>query len=105
MYLLYMDASGTPEVIDPNCTTYVLLGLCVHESAWDGLESAVASVRSRYQLPGVPMEIHAKDFCVQIREQEQVPDFENLDRRTRHAAVKQILTSIAVTRDHRNLAT
>lgn len=91
MYLLYVDASGTPEVSDPNCSTYVLLGLCVHESVWNDLESAVASVRSRYEFPGVPMELHAKDFCVQSREQEKITDFEGLDRRSRHAEVKKIL--------------
>ena len=37
------------------------------------------------------MEIHAKDFCVQIREQERVANFEALDRRRRHLEVKQVL--------------
>lgn len=89
MYLLYVDASGTPE--DQNCSTYVLLGLCVHESAWHDLEAAVASIRARYELSGLPMEFHAKDFCVQIREQEQVADFIELPPQARHDAVRTIL--------------
>jgi len=89
MHLLYLDASGTPE--DINCSTYVLLGLCIHEDAWHKLEAEVATVRARYELPGVPMEFHAKDFCTLIREQSKVPDFAELAPRARHDAVKGLL--------------
>lgn len=86
MYLLYLDASGVPE--DRNCSTYVLLGLCVHESAWHDLEAKVAAIRERHELPGLAMEFHAKDLCGWIREQDRIPHFAELSPQARHDAMK-----------------
>ena len=51
MYLLYLDASGTPEKQDPNAKHYVLVGLCVHEGSWFGLDKRLKAVNRKYCLP------------------------------------------------------
>ncbi|MBK9644311.1 MAG: hypothetical protein IPO67_04035 [Deltaproteobacteria bacterium] len=89
MYLLYLDASGTPEIKDPNCSTYVLSGLCVHESVWPHLEQQVALLRNRYSLHNCSFELHAKDICAQLREQEKIPGFEELSWSDRRMAYEQ----------------
>ena len=47
MYLLYLDASGTPEKQDPNTEHYVLVGLCMHEGSWFGLDKPLKTVNRK----------------------------------------------------------
>jgi hypothetical protein len=54
MYLLYFDASGTPDLADSAQPTFVLLGLTMHEGNWFALEKRVAGLERLYQFPGVP---------------------------------------------------
>lgn len=87
MYLLYLDASGTADLSDTSQTVYVLLGLSLHEGNWFALENRVKTLKQRYMLPGVPLELHAAEICRSIREQELIQDFDQLDRPTRRAQV------------------
>jgi len=90
VYLLYVDSSGTPQLGDGNGDLYVLLGLCVHEGTWALLEKSVAALKVRYEFPGVPMELHAKDFCRSFSEQGKIPEFVDLDWASRRQAVLAI---------------
>src|SRR5947209_5510093 len=89
MYLLYIDASGAPE-INPNDNLYVMAGICVHEGTWFALEKRVNGLKRKYELPGIPIELHAKDFCISFSEQGHVPDFSDLDWPDRRKAVLAI---------------
>jgi hypothetical protein len=89
MYLLYLDASGTPELQDRNSKHYVLVGLGMHEGSWFSLDKRLQAVKRKYCLSGTDpeqLEIHVKQFAVTIKEQDEIPDFEQLsgtDRRSR----------------------
>jgi len=87
---LYVDSSGTPELADPNCGLYVMTGVCVHEGTWFALEKRVTGLKRSYSLGGIDFELHAKDFCVSINEQDQIDDFELLEPLARKAAVLAI---------------
>jgi hypothetical protein len=87
MYLLYLDASGTPDIGDSAQPTFVLLGLTIHEGNWFALEKRVAGLKLRYQFPGVPLELHAKDICSSIKEQDESPSFESMTWEARRAEV------------------
>jgi len=85
MFLLYADASGTPELQDAS-RHYVLLGVCVNEGAWFGLNTRIQRLKAHYCPPGHDFELHATQFAIQIREQEQIPNFADMswtDRRNR----------------------
>lgn len=91
MYLLYLDASGTPSIRD-HTNIYALVGICAHEGTWFALERRVTALKKKYQFPGSPFELHAKDFCMRCREQEQIPGFAKLsweDRRTEVFRLRQ----------------
>jgi hypothetical protein len=91
MFLLYVDASGTPELQDQS-KHYVLTGLCVHEGAWFAVEKRLQLLKSRYAFPGEEFELHAAEFTSDISEQAEVPDFENMswtDRRANVVAIRQ----------------
>jgi hypothetical protein len=91
MFLLYIDASGTPEQQDAS-RHYALLGICVHEGTWFALNRRIDGLKRRYRFSNDDFEIHAKQFTVSISEQGQIPDFENMswtDRRTRVLAIRQ----------------
>lgn len=87
MFLLYLDGSGSPEVSDTNHKSFVLLGLSIHEGNWFALEKRVAGLKSKYEFPGLPLELHAKDICVSIDEQKEIEGFEALAREERRARV------------------
>jgi hypothetical protein len=90
MYLLYLDASGTPEHQDRNTKHYVLLGLCMHEGSWFALDKRLQVLKRRYCIPGSDpesLEIHVKQFAVTIREQDLIPNFDELPRADRRARV------------------
>lgn len=88
MYLLYVDASGTPELSD-HTDVYAVVGLAVNEGSWVALERKVRDLKRRYGLHTTGGELHAKDFCVSIKEQDEVPDFESLSWPDRKLAVEQ----------------
>lgn len=90
MYLLYLDASGTPDIRDSAQPTFVLLGLTIHEGNWFALEKRVAALKLRYQFPGVPLELHAKDICSSIKEQDEIPSFESMTWEARRAEVMSL---------------
>lgn len=89
MYLLYLDASGSPHPNDIT-THFALLGICIHEGTWFALEKRMAGVRKKYQFPGLPFEFHAKDICIDYPEQKNVPDFFQMDWQSRRAAILKI---------------
>ncbi len=89
MFLLYTDASGTPELAD-NSLHYVLLGVCVHEGTWFGLNKRVERLKTRYCSPGTTFELHCAEFAIQIREQEQIANFADLSWSDTRNAVMQI---------------
>jgi hypothetical protein len=87
MFLLYLDASGTADLSDTAQRVYVLLGLAIHEGNWFALERRVQSLKRRYALPGIALELHAAEICRSISEQDKIADFATLDRPTRRARV------------------
>lgn len=93
MYLLYLDASGTPELQDRNSKHYVLVGLCMHEGSWFALDKRLQAVKRKYCLPGADpeqLEIHVKQFAVTIKEQDEIPDFEQLSHTDRRAQMLEL---------------
>jgi Protein of unknown function (DUF3800) len=90
MYLLYLDASGTPDLADSAQPTFVLLGLTIHEGNWFALEKRVAGLKRLYQFPGVPLELHARDICSSIKEQDDIPSFATMSREARRAEVMSL---------------
>jgi hypothetical protein len=93
MYLLYLDASGTPEQQDRNSKHYVLVGLCMHEGSWFALDKRLQAVKRKYCLSGTDpdqLEIHVKQFAVTIKEQDEILDFEQLSQTDRRARVLEL---------------
>ena len=92
MYLLYLDASGTPEPQD-NSKHYVLLGLSFHESSWPELNERLSQLKQSYSFPGQnpdALELHVKQFNVDIKEQHEIPTFEALTRPERRTSVFEL---------------
>lgn len=93
MYLLYLDASGTPERQDRNSKHYVLVGLCMHEGSWFALDKRLQAVKRKYCISDMDpdqLEIHVKQFAVTIREQDEIPAFEHLSHMERRAQVQEL---------------
>ncbi|HEX7446862.1 MAG TPA: DUF3800 domain-containing protein [Pirellulales bacterium] len=104
MYLLYVDASGTPESQDSNSRHYVLVGLCVHEGTWFALDKRLNGLKAAYCPPGRDFELHAAQFAGSIREQDEIPAFADMswtDRRARVAALQQAKIAAAPTASER----
>lgn len=89
MYLLYVDASGTPESTD-HTTAYALAGLCAHERSWASLERNLRRLKVRYQRGNRPFELHAMDFCISITEQDDIPGFADMGADERFTAVESL---------------
>jgi hypothetical protein len=89
MFMLYADASGNAELTDGE-QHYVLAGLCLHESAWHKMEERLGQLKREFEFPGVPMELHAKDFCRSISEQDGIDGFLDMDRESRRTAVLSV---------------
>jgi len=89
MFLLYVDASGTPDVPGDR-NVFAMVGICVHEGTWFALEKRVRRLKLKYALAGSDFELHAKDFCCWIREQDEVLDFESLGHAERRARVHTV---------------
>jgi Protein of unknown function (DUF3800) len=89
MHLLYLDASGTPELQD-NSKHYVLMGLSIHESIWHELNERLDQLKQSYGYPGQDLdhfELHVKQFNVSIQEQDEIEGFESLERLERRSRV------------------
>lgn len=92
MYLLYLDASGTPEPQDAS-KHFVLVGLALPEGSWFGLDQRIRILKERYNLPGRDpdlLPIHVKQFAVDLPEQKAVPGFDQLSRADRRVAVLEV---------------
>ncbi|MBI1368033.1 MAG: DUF3800 domain-containing protein [Planctomycetes bacterium] len=87
MFILYVDASGQPEVAHGASPLYAMAGICVHEGTWFALESRFNTLKARYSCPGVEFELHAKDFCTTISEQDEIENFCELNWNERRCAV------------------
>lgn len=87
MYLLYLDASGSPEIADTVHPNFVLLGLSIHEGNWFALENRVAALKAKYEFPGIPLELHCLSICSSIYEQDEIPGFNDLSRTERRTEV------------------
>jgi len=87
MYLLYIDASGAPELQD-HSRHYTLLGMAMPESAWFALSRRVANLKSRYCPLGETFELHVKQFAVSIGEQSHIPNFEAMSWSERRAHIQ-----------------
>ena len=87
VYLLYLDGSGAASVSDTAHRSFVLLGLSLPEGNWFALEKRVAALKAKYQFSAVPLELHAKDVCVSIPEQDEIPGFDDLSYADRRAQV------------------
>lgn len=93
MYLLYLDASGTPELQDRNSRHYVLVGLCMHEGIWHALDHRLRALKQQYCLPDTDpdeFEVHVKQFAVGIPEQATIPNFDQLSRIDRRQRVLEL---------------
>ncbi|WP_255487475.1 DUF3800 domain-containing protein [Paludisphaera rhizosphaerae] len=93
MYLLYLDASGTPLPQDVSTKHYVLVGLCMPESAWFGLDERLQTLKRRYCFPSDDLdrfELHVKQFAVTYEEQRQIPDFDSLSHAERRSRTLDI---------------
>lgn len=90
MFLFYLDASGTPDPQDKNTKHYVLLGLCLHEGTWFDIDRQIQALAKKYAYPNTQFELHVKQFAVTIKEQDDVPDFENLSRTDRRRQVRAL---------------
>jgi hypothetical protein len=89
MYLLYLDASGTPQVGD-NTSHYALVGLCVHEGTWFALDRRIRGLKRRYAYPGEDFELHVMDYNTVIDEQDKITGFEGMNSADRRANVEQL---------------
>jgi hypothetical protein len=90
MFLLYLDASGTPEQQDVNTRHYVYVGLCMHEGSWFGLDRRLQVLEAKYAYPSTAFELHVKQFAITIKEQDSIPHFEEMSRADRREKVLEI---------------
>lgn len=90
MYLFYLDASGTPERTDTTSNHFVFLGVAFPESMWFQANNGLAQLKAEYGLPGIEFELHAKQFIGYIREQDEVPGFNDLPRLERRESVLKL---------------
>ena len=91
MYLLYVDASGVPD-IGGAPPLYCIVGLCIHEGTWFALERRLAGLKRRYSCSGESFELHAKDLVHRYPEQNQIKGFGDMDRQSRRSAVREART-------------
>lgn len=87
MYLLYLDASGTPGIEQCDHKHFALLGVAIHETDWFGIERRVTDLKNRYAYPGIPLELHCLAICSSVREQEKIAGFDDMDWAKRRSEV------------------
>jgi hypothetical protein len=86
VWFCYIDESGTPET--PRTTShFVLLGIAIPSLTWKKKDVEIQEVKGRYDL--TETEVHAAWMARRYREQERIPDFENLDHSRRRHAVQE----------------
>ncbi|QVL32371.1 DUF3800 domain-containing protein [Telmatocola sphagniphila] len=93
MFLLYLDASGTPQASDQNTKHYVLVGLGLKESDWYKADSSLGLIKKRYLYSSQDIsefEIHVKQFDCDIKEQNEISDFEKLSYEVRREKVLEL---------------
>lgn len=86
MYLCYIDESGTPE-IPGNTSHFVLAGISIPIWHWRNTDRSISTILTRYDLGDE--EFHAGWILRRYLEQSRIPDFENLSRTQRRAAVER----------------
>jgi len=90
MYLLYLDASGTPDLADSAQPTSSCLVSRYTKATGSALEKRVAGLKRLYQFPGVPLELHAKDICFVHQGTGRYPVFATMSREARRAEVMSL---------------
>jgi hypothetical protein len=89
LYLLYLDASGSPNISDAT-KHYTLVGVCVHEGTWNALDQRLRGLKARYAFPNEDFELHAMCFKTAIREQADVPGFSAMNHQDRRDNVRRL---------------
>jgi hypothetical protein len=86
MYLCYIDESGTPEI--PGVSShFVLAGVSIPVWHWNGADRDISAILARYALADA--ELHTGWMLHSYREQDQIPNFANLDYIARRAEVSR----------------
>ena len=91
MYLMYVDESGDPGLVNSPTTNFVLSGLVMHELRWREFIDRIVMFRKRMKLTyglGVRDEIHAAEF---IRSSGSV----NLKRNARYLILRHFATELS----------
>ena len=84
MYLCYIDESGTPE-LPGNSSHFVLAGLALPIWHWKDADQQIGRVLDNYELSG--SELHTAWMARRYLEQSRIPNFEQLPRSQRRAAM------------------
>lgn len=90
MYLMYVDESGDPGLVNSPTTHFGLSGLVVHESRWrDLIDVLIAFKKTMRRVHGLPVrqEIHASEFI-------NSRAF-NVGRHTRMAVLRNMVDELA----------
>jgi len=90
MFLCYVDESGTPD-IPGNTSHYILAGLSIPVERWRDCDASLNAIKHRYDLDDA--EIHVAWMMRAYREQDQIPNFANMDRSRRRAMVNSQRTT------------
>jgi hypothetical protein len=89
MFLLYLDASGSPGLKDAT-KNYALVGTAVHEHTWFALNKRLTGLKKKYAFPGEDFELHVLAFNSVIDEQAQIPNFDQQNYADRRKNVESL---------------
>lgn len=89
MLFCYIDESGVPQ-IPGNTSHYVLAGIMVKDQNWKKCEHDIQEIKEKYALQNA--EIHTGWILRRYKEQESIPNFNNLDYNTRTYEVERVRT-------------
>ncbi len=84
LYCCYIDESGTSE-IPGNSSHFVLAGLTIPIYRWKKAEKDIDIIKKKYDLSG--KEIHTGWILREYKEQNDIPNFDNLNRQDRRTQV------------------
>ena len=90
MFLCYVDESGVPD-IPGNTSHFILAGLAIPVERWRDCDAAINAIKQRYDLDDA--EIHVAWLMRAYREQDQIPNFDSLDRMRRRAMMNSQRTT------------
>ena len=90
MYLCYMDESGTPDV-PGNTSHFVLVGLSIPAWHWRAADAPLARILAAWNMHDA--EIHTAWLLRKYLEQSRIPNFENMGKAARKAAVQRERTA------------